>query len=779
MLLAIFIFASSTTSWTNLTGSLTQCVSTNSAGSSSVNGESILVARKLQAAVGTTGTFSATAASASGGSGDGSDFGITQLIALTPIAEGSNISLTSPGSMDIGAVNATQINLGNQNAPTNAFELTTIAGYPTDKALTIKAAPNQSADIVQVVASDTATMSGFNLLGQLFMGGSVSNAFRTTIVATTPTANRTWTLPNVNDTFVGATASVQLFNKQLADGTSCLFYDQSNSTNRLFFNINGTGSHDVQIFTEASGGATDNIFIPDTSGVDDRFVLEELAQTLINKTLTEPIISKIVNGGTLTLPTGTRTIVARDTTDTLTNKTITGTTNTVRASQLGTAGLDIVISAASAPSVGMTLVTNTLTTAAWQNLSGITWRNVWSSATKYSANDCVYYNAHSWICILSHTNQAPPNTTYWNQINTGFFWRDAWSSGTAYNTFDVVSLSGTSYICIFANKNQTPPNATYWNIMAVSGIGGSNLQVQYNDSGVFGGSSNFTIDGTDFYPILAPKTGASDPISPSSGTKLFCRSRASRYSTNQVDQSGYEYAFQPALYQKTISTWYAQGNGTTVAINGFANTTQGTLTSRTCAATSFFTQIRRLGFVTSATSGSSAGTRHGLAQFWRGNGANRGGFFYVVRFGLSSAATVANQRTFVGLTATTTAFGNAEPSSLLNLIGIGNDSADASFSLIHNDGSGVATKETLSGGTFSAKSLSTDMIEFRLFCYPNTSTIGYSVEILNTPNFAEGVISTDIPASTTFLSPQIWTNNGTTSLAAGIDVANQYIESAF
>lgn len=44
-------------------------------------------------------------------------------------------------------------------------------------------------------------------------------------------------------------------------------------------------------------------------------------QTLTNKTLTTPVISQISNTGTLTLPTATTTLVGRDTTDTLTNKT--------------------------------------------------------------------------------------------------------------------------------------------------------------------------------------------------------------------------------------------------------------------------------------------------------------------------------------------------------------------------------------------------------------------------------------------------------------------------
>lgn len=49
-------------------------------------------------------------------------------------------------------------------------------------------------------------------------------------------------------------------------------------------------------------------------------------QTLTNKTLTSPIISSIVNTGTLTLPTSTDTLIGRATTDTLTNKTLTNPT---------------------------------------------------------------------------------------------------------------------------------------------------------------------------------------------------------------------------------------------------------------------------------------------------------------------------------------------------------------------------------------------------------------------------------------------------------------------
>jgi len=45
--------------------------------------------------------------------------------------------------------------------------------------------------------------------------------------------------------------------------------------------------------------------------------------------------------------------------------------------------------------------------------SSINWLGAWSNATTYAADDAVSYQGSSYLCILGHTNQSPPNITYW------------------------------------------------------------------------------------------------------------------------------------------------------------------------------------------------------------------------------------------------------------------------------------------------------------------------------------------------------------------------------
>src|SRR6056300_1406906 len=98
-------------------------------------------------------------------------------------------------------------------------------------------------------------------------------------------------------------------------------------------------------FTIAGGTGLSSTATTDTITLNIGSTVVTLAgsHTLTHKTLTTPVISSISNTGTLTLPTSTDTLVGRDTTDTLTNKTLTSaelTSPVLNGSLSGTAFLD-------------------------------------------------------------------------------------------------------------------------------------------------------------------------------------------------------------------------------------------------------------------------------------------------------------------------------------------------------------------------------------------------------------------------------------------------------
>jgi len=56
--------------------------------------------------------------------------------------------------------------------------------------------------------------------------GATADAYETTMTVTDPTADRTWTLPNVSDTVTGLAATQSLTNKTLGRGTTRITHRQ-------------------------------------------------------------------------------------------------------------------------------------------------------------------------------------------------------------------------------------------------------------------------------------------------------------------------------------------------------------------------------------------------------------------------------------------------------------------------------------------------------------------------------------------------------------------------
>lgn len=274
-----------------------------------------------------------------------------------------------------------------------------------------------------------------------------------------------------------------------------------------------------------------------------------------------------------------------------------------------------------------------------------------------------------------------------------------------------------------------------------------------------------------------------DPSAPSSGLTMYAKGMAGRVLPRIVGPAGIPTFLQPFLARNKIGYWCPPGNATTVpGVLGYtAPTLVGTATSRSVSTSNLFTRMRRLGLVSTAVAGALASYRVAAAQVTLGNGGGMGGFHKIIRFGISDAVLVSGSRMFMGVSATTTAPTNVEPSTLVNSIGVGHGASGGNLKLYYG-GSTAQTPIDL-GTNFPISNVNADVYELALFSPPNLNGVIYwEVTRINTGHVATGTIDSGgnhiiLPSNTTLLS-YAWgyrTNNAS-SLAVGLDIMSDYIE---
>lgn len=286
-------------------------------------------------------------------------------------------------------------------------------------------------------------------------------------------------------------------------------------------------------------------------------------------------------------------------------------------------------------------------------------------------------------------------------------------------------------------------------------------------------NENHVIDSEVTFPVVAsPATPAASKFN------LFGKDVGGRVMAAIKGPSGLDATLQPHIARNPMSLWQAAGNSTTItAIGDSALTATGTGTAANWAATNAYTRAKKLEYlVTTAATTAVAGFRQTAAKSWRGNAAGLGGFHFICRFAPATGVTNSTRRLFVGMQASTAAPTDVNPSTLLNMCGVGYDAADTNWQFMSNDGTGTATKIDL--GTARPAADRTDWFELMMFAAPNGSSISYTLTNLGTGTvIATGSTSTDLPGNTTALAACGYASVGGTSSVVGIGLGTLYIES--
>ena len=269
------------------------------------------------------------------------------------------------------------------------------------------------------------------------------------------------------------------------------------------------------------------------------------------------------------------------------------------------------------------------------------------------------------------------------------------------------------------------------------------------------------------------------PATPPAGTvRMFRRELAGSQMPAFIDPSGLEMSLQPGIARNKIGVWQPGGNSTAVPglFGMMALTPLGTAANRGWASTDAFTRMKRLGYVSAATAAAFSGIRLGASQISTGTGAGLGGFFIVQRFAITDAVIVTDARTFAGISNSSAAPTNVEPSTLLNCIGVGHGAADANMKIFYG-GSAAQTPIDLGAGFPKSLNIPYELI---LVASPRVAnTINWQVTRLDTGATVAGSVTgaaAVIPQSSMGMTPfQIWRCNNATLAAAALDIISLYV----
>jgi len=268
--------------------------------------------------------------------------------------------------------------------------------------------------------------------------------------------------------------------------------------------------------------------------------------------------------------------------------------------------------------------------------------------------------------------------------------------------------------------------------------------------------------------------------------RFYARKISGRVVPKWMPPSGVDMPMQPALYGNNV-VMYMPNTGTTAGINLGSPWAVGTTIAHPAPTAGIYTQMKRTTSTNVVTTTNQALGVSSIvstaAQFWRGNAAGLGGFFFFARFGIETltAGSPNATRMFVGLQSGTTNILVSDTIPAISCIGLWHDTTDgANVINMYSKNGTTGGKVALSGAPTTPYSTGQGY-DFYMFAKPNDSEVFYRLDNLNTgATLSEGSLTANLPLSSTFMGPVVGMSNGTANIVAStvaIGVNRIYIES--
>ena len=276
-------------------------------------------------------------------------------------------------------------------------------------------------------------------------------------------------------------------------------------------------------------------------------------------------------------------------------------------------------------------------------------------------------------------------------------------------------------------------------------------------------------------PTILPGLSAAPSPPPTGKASVYARNRAGAPWIDVMRPSGRDFPLQPHFGVNRIANW-STSTGTTVTTEGLPITSVGTVSTPTLAATNLAASMRRWCLTSAATVDAAAEQRSAGWACWRGNAAGLGGWTFVTRLSLTTLQ--ATGMGFFGLYGSTAALATTLTlATVINCIGIGfQRGTHANWQLVRNDGTGAPTLTDI-GASFAIAT--GGVLTLFIAAPPNGTSVWVRVVDEVSGAVFEQEITVDLPASTQFLSPRLYMNNGATAAAVAYDCARVYVETDF